>query len=107
MGNASSLSPERIALVQGALGYLAFGECVVALRIFPDGAFLAPAKPFWQYEAMEMGGTGAIEILADDGKSTKVAHAHTVRGQVIVGAEAENRELEALLDQRRALLGES
>ncbi|KAH8047698.1 hypothetical protein JL722_12959 [Aureococcus anophagefferens] len=26
---------------------------------------------------------------------------------VIVGAEAENRELEALLDQRRALLGES
>ncbi|KAH8048261.1 hypothetical protein JL722_12668 [Aureococcus anophagefferens] len=58
-------------------------------------------------EAMEMGGTGAIEILADDGKSTKVAHAHTVRGQVIVGAEAENRELEALLDQRRALLGES
>ncbi|KAH8048262.1 hypothetical protein JL722_12669 [Aureococcus anophagefferens] len=26
MGNASSLSPERIALVQGALGYLAFGS---------------------------------------------------------------------------------
>lgn len=58
-------------------------------------------------ESMEMGGTGAVEIKPDDGRSAKTRHAHKVRGQVIVGAEKENAELERLLDQRRALLGEA
>ncbi|KAJ1454008.1 P-loop containing nucleoside triphosphate hydrolase protein [Pelagophyceae sp. CCMP2097] len=56
-------------------------------------------------EEMELGGKGAVRILADDGSSTRTRHSHTVRGQVIVGAEAENAKLENLLDQRRALVG--
>lgn len=66
MGNASSLSPERIALVQGALGYLAFGECVVALRIFPDGAFLAPAKPFWQWMVERLAAERCLRTVGPD-----------------------------------------
>ena len=48
-----------------------------------------------------------MTIRADDGRSTKTRQEHTVRGQVIVGAEAENAELEHLLQQRRALVGEA
>lgn len=59
-------------------------------------------------EAMELGGAGAVEILPDDGNATLLdTGSHDVRGQVIVGAEAENAELADLLDQRRALLGEA
>ena len=49
---------------------------------------------------------GAV-CRAVDTTYIKTRHAHRVRGQVIVGAEKENAELERLLDQRRALLGEA
>ena len=47
-----------------------------------------------------------MQFVEDDGSATKIRLAHSVRGQVIVGAEAENAELERLLQNRRALLGD-
>lgn len=59
-------------------------------------------------EEMELGGLGAVEILPDDGTNVDRREVqHTVRGEVLVGAEAEREELEALLDRRRQLLGEA
>jgi len=57
-------------------------------------------------EAMELGGLGAVEILADDGTSKKQTIEHEVWSQVLVGAEAENARRNELLKSRQALLGE-
>mmetsp|Transcript_20528 Transcript_20528/g.44836 ORF Transcript_20528/g.44836 Transcript_20528/m.44836 type:complete len:744 (+) Transcript_20528:56-2287(+) len=57
-------------------------------------------------EEMELGGQGAVEICADQGNSEKHTVEHTVWGQVLVGAEAENLRREELLRQRRLLVGE-
>lgn len=58
-------------------------------------------------EVMELGLKGAIEIHADDGKATLLETENAVTGQFLVGAEEEHLRLEALLDKRRCLLGES
>jgi len=59
-------------------------------------------------EEMELGGLGAVEILPDSNSSTEHREVeHRVWGQVLVGAEAEREQLEALLDRRRQLLGEA
>jgi len=59
-------------------------------------------------EEMELGGFGAIEILPDDRSGADRREVqHKVRGQVLVGAEVERERLEALLEQRRRLLGEA
>lgn len=57
-------------------------------------------------EVMELGLKGAVEIRADDGTSAKNTVEHTVWGQVLVGAEAENARRDALLLQRQKLLGQ-
>jgi len=57
-------------------------------------------------EEMELGGLGAVEILPDSSVEHREVE-HRVWGQVLVGAEAEHVQLEALLDQRRQLLGEA
>eukprot|EP00746_Dinoflagellata_sp_MGD_P000051 gnl/MRDRNA2_/MRDRNA2_100093_c0_seq1.p1 gnl/MRDRNA2_/MRDRNA2_100093_c0~~gnl/MRDRNA2_/MRDRNA2_100093_c0_seq1.p1 ORF type:complete len:713 (-),score=137.86 gnl/MRDRNA2_/MRDRNA2_100093_c0_seq1:165-2303(-) len=58
-------------------------------------------------EVMELGLKGAVEIHADDGKSTLIETENKVTGEFLVGAEEEHLRLEALLDKRRCLLGES
>lgn len=58
-------------------------------------------------EEMELGGKGAIVFHADDGKATQLEAESEVTGQFLVGAEEEHSRLEALLDKRRCLLGES
>lgn len=58
-------------------------------------------------EVMELGLKGAVEIHADDGKATLVETENKVTGEFLVGAEEEHLRLEALLDKRRCLLGES
>mmetsp|Transcript_49504 Transcript_49504/g.141946 ORF Transcript_49504/g.141946 Transcript_49504/m.141946 type:complete len:688 (+) Transcript_49504:55-2118(+) len=59
-------------------------------------------------EEMELGGLGAVEILPDDATLAQITEVqHAVWGQVLVGAEEEHAELEALLDRRRQLLGEA
>eukprot|EP00929_Paragymnodinium_shiwhaense_P091576 TRINITY_DN5149_c0_g1_i1.p1 TRINITY_DN5149_c0_g1~~TRINITY_DN5149_c0_g1_i1.p1 ORF type:complete len:722 (-),score=188.85 TRINITY_DN5149_c0_g1_i1:293-2458(-) len=59
-------------------------------------------------EEMELGGFGAVEFLAagDSARDTRTVE-HTVWGQHLVGAEEERARLEALLEQRRRLLGEA
>eukprot|EP00928_Gymnodinium_smaydae_P022748 TRINITY_DN18_c0_g2_i1.p1 TRINITY_DN18_c0_g2~~TRINITY_DN18_c0_g2_i1.p1 ORF type:complete len:784 (+),score=224.09 TRINITY_DN18_c0_g2_i1:125-2476(+) len=57
-------------------------------------------------EKMELGGAGAVEIAADDGRSNKRTIEHEVWSQVLVGAEAENARRDELLKARRKLLGE-
>ena len=57
--------------------------------------------------AMELGGKGVVVFGADDGTSTRLEARAEVTGQVLVGAEAERAQLEALLDKRRRLLGET
>jgi len=56
-------------------------------------------------EVMELGGKGAVEFYKDDGESKKQTVDHTVWGQVLVGAEAENARREELLRRRHRLLG--
>merc|ERR1719401_963619 len=56
-------------------------------------------------EVMELGGKGAVEFYKDDGISKKQTVDHTVSGQVLVGAEAENARREELLRRRQRLLG--
>lgn len=58
-------------------------------------------------EVMELGLKGAVSIHADDGKATLLEAQNEVTGQVLVGAEEERARLEALLDKKRCLLGES
>mmetsp|Transcript_61707 Transcript_61707/g.130222 ORF Transcript_61707/g.130222 Transcript_61707/m.130222 type:complete len:711 (-) Transcript_61707:743-2875(-) len=59
-------------------------------------------------EEMELGGLGAVEFLPDDPSNADNQEVeHTVWGQVLVGAEEEHQRLEALLEQRRQLLGEA
>jgi hypothetical protein len=58
-------------------------------------------------EEMELGGLGAVEFQADDGNEEKHDIKHEVRGQILVGAEEENAELERILEQRRLLAGEA
>lgn len=58
-------------------------------------------------EVMELGGTGAVEIHADDGLSLKREVEHDVWGQVFVGAETENARRDELLQRRQRLLGGS
>merc|ERR1719265_1801188 len=58
-------------------------------------------------EEMELGGKGAIVFHADDGNATQLEAENTVTGQFLVGAEKEHARLEALLEKRRCLLGES
>lgn len=55
-------------------------------------------------EEMELGLKGAVEFKADDGKSTKQQVEITVRGQVLVGAEAENARRDELLKRREKLV---
>jgi len=57
-------------------------------------------------EEMELGGAGAVEISADDGQSKKHSVEHDVWGQVLVGAEAENRRRDELLNRRDTMLKE-
>lgn len=56
-------------------------------------------------EVMELGGKGAVEFYKDDGTEKKQTVDHTVWGQVLVGAEAENARREELLRRRQRLLG--
>ncbi len=57
-------------------------------------------------EEMELGGKGAVEFLKDDGNEEQHEIEHEVLGQVLVGGEEENKELEKILEQRRLLAGE-
>lgn len=56
-------------------------------------------------EETELGGFGAVEFVANEQRQD-VEVQHAVWGQVLVGAEAEREEYEALLERRRQLLGE-
>lgn len=71
-----------------------------------DASTAATAK-MNETEEMELGGFGAVEFLPDTGEASKEEVHHTVRGQVLVGAEAERERLEQLLECRRKLLGEA
>eukprot|EP00933_Yihiella_yeosuensis_P043095 TRINITY_DN3782_c3_g1_i1.p1 TRINITY_DN3782_c3_g1~~TRINITY_DN3782_c3_g1_i1.p1 ORF type:complete len:758 (-),score=176.80 TRINITY_DN3782_c3_g1_i1:76-2349(-) len=57
-------------------------------------------------EIMELGGAGAIDLGADDGKSKKLETEHKVWGQVLVGAEEENARRDELIKMRMRLLGD-
>eukprot|EP00930_Biecheleria_cincta_P095275 TRINITY_DN87253_c0_g1_i1.p1 TRINITY_DN87253_c0_g1~~TRINITY_DN87253_c0_g1_i1.p1 ORF type:complete len:771 (-),score=144.92 TRINITY_DN87253_c0_g1_i1:251-2563(-) len=57
-------------------------------------------------EEMELGGKGAVEVQADDGTSKKHTTEHKVWGQVLVGAEEENKRREELIQMRLKLLGQ-
>lgn len=59
-------------------------------------------------EEMELGGLGAVEIVpVAESTVNRQRVEHVVWGQQLVGAEVEHARLEALLDQRRRLLGEA
>merc|ERR1712216_165796 len=58
-------------------------------------------------EEMGLGGFGAVEFTSADEKDKDTREVeHSVWGQHLVGAEQERARLEALLEQRRRLLGE-